>query len=187
MKKFIGLILTSAMILLMSACSSQTEAPAMNAKMAVAETSSAGASSSQRAYINETLGFSFLIPDSWETENYNVEVTDSETDPTMTKSQGGTVTFLFQEDRDNPLLTIEVVPKSKWKTASKSSSPSPSGPEYLAENGTFVYSCTIPQNSTYDVGTRADLYNSMVLPHDDVVNRFKLLPVESSGAISKSK
>ena len=176
MKKLISLVLTVILIAVLSACASRSQAPVMNAKMAAAQAPPASSSASLRTYVNQELGFSFQIPDSWESENYNTVVDGSNAKSAKSKEsapQCGTVIFLFQGDPENPLLTVQVLPKSQWDAADKSSDPS--APVFLGESGSLVYCFTMPQNSTYEVGAKADLYNSMVLPREDVPTRFKIL------------
>jgi hypothetical protein len=176
MKKLISLVLAAVLIAALSACASRSEAPVMNEKMAAAQVPPASSSAARRTYVNQELGFSFQIPDSWESENYNTVVDGSSEKKAKLKesvSQGGTVNFLFQGDPENPLLTVQVLPKSQWDAADKSSDPS--APVFLGESGALVYCFTMPQNSTYEVGAQADLYNSMVLTREDVPTRFKIL------------
>lgn len=169
----------------MAACAAKTEAPMMKAAVA-ADTMISNASSAQEPYINEELGFSFNIPDSWESENYAAQVTLEEVKEPKSIVKYTTVSFIFQGDKENPLLTIKIVPKSWWDSTNKKLDGT--APDYLATKGVLVYCYNLPQACPYDVGTKADLYNSMVLLRDDVPNRFKLLGASSAeSAVLDSK
>ena len=111
------LLWLSAALVLLTACTSKTEAPAvMLAKAAPSENNAKGITQSSavpKLYTNNKLSFSFTVPDSWETGNYTV-VTTNETMPgdgtKYTKAD-----FLFQDDKNSPLLTILLVPDNWWK------------------------------------------------------------------------
>ncbi len=172
MKKYYHfIILIFAMAFILSACTAKAEEPVMNARLAAAPVSSEAPA--QRLYLNEKFGFSFVIPDSWESENYDSEAANKVLDINGVKIKYTAVSFIFQGDTENPLLTIQVIPKKQWDSANKKASAA--APDYLGTNGNFVYCYTLPQTCPYDVGTKADLYNSMVLLRDDVPNRFKIL------------
>lgn len=176
------LLWLSAALVLLTACASKTEAPAvMLAKAAPSENNAKSITKSSavpKLYTNNKLSFSFTVPDSWETGNYTV-VTADETMPgdgtKYTKAD-----FLFQDDKNSPLLTILLVPDDWWKKTKGEALESK--PVYLGEKGNIVYCFTLPKDCPYDVGTKADLYNSMVLPDSDVPNRFKILSADSSSA-----
>lgn len=173
------LLFLSVLLFSLTACASKTEAPdvIMFAKTAPAE-SSAKSSVIQRLYTNDKLSFSFAVPDSWENENYT-PVTASETTP-GNGTKYTKVDFIFQDDKDSPLLTIFLVSKDWWeKTKGEAFDPKPI---YLGTKGDIVYCFNLPKDCPYDVGTKADLYNSMVLPDSDVPNRFKILGDDSSSA-----
>lgn len=179
------LLFLSALLVLLTACASKAEAPAvMLAKAAPSEIrakSSAKSSAIQKFYTNDKLSFSFAVPDSWEDKNYTPAVT------TETMSDDGTkytkVDFLFQDDKECSLLTILIVSKDWWeKTKGETLDPKPT---YLGTKEDIVYCFTLPKNSPYEVGAKSDLYNSMVLPDSDVLNRFQILGADaSSGGIS---
>ncbi len=175
MKKLSGFIFTAALLCFLPACAAQAakQQPVLYAKMA--DTAAHEALSEpdlQRIYTNQELGFSFLIPDSWEPGNYSAVVKESTVELNGTTLTESTVDFLFQGDPENSLLTIQVIPKSQWKAADSSSASA--SPDFLGENESSVYRFILPQNSTYPVGKKADLYNSMVLPLDDVPSRVEI-------------
>lgn len=161
------------------ACTTQLKAPKQT-EAAFAAASSALQPAS-REYVNETLGFSFDIPASWDTENYSVVV--AEKDAGSRYPEGTEVAFLFQDDPDNPLLIIEVAPSvprdyAKKQMAARRSDPPDVYP--LTEVNGSVYSYTLPKSSSYEVGEKSDLYNSMLLPQEEVVNRIKMISSASS-------
>ena len=162
------------LIFTLSACSSKAEPPAMKA----ARVSSVESSTVQKLYRNEELGFTFAIPDSWESENYTPQVTNNVIEENGKKIKYTAVSFAFQNDKENLLLDIKVVPKTWWDSASKKNDSSK--PDYLGTKDSMVYCYTLPQTCPYDVGAKADLYNSMVLTRDDVPNRFKILGSDTS-------
>lgn len=176
MRKFFGMLLF-LLLFTFAACASKTEAPVMKAAMAAAEPVSSAAPT-QEPYINKDLGFSFAIPDSWETENYAPRVTNKTVEENGEKAKITEVSFVFQGDTENPLLTIQVVPKSWMDSAANRKAVSGAQPDYLGARDDVAYRYSLPQACPYDVGTKADLYNSMVLLRDDVPNRFKLLESE---------
>ena len=65
MKQHFSLIFLFVLLFTLAACASKAEAPAMKATMA-ADVLVSSAAAVQEPYINEKLGFSFAIPDSWE-------------------------------------------------------------------------------------------------------------------------
>lgn len=170
MKKYNHLFLIFLLIFTLTACAAKTEAPV--AKLAKA--SLEAADKAPNLYTNDKLSFSFVIPDSWETENYAPVVSDA----TM---QDGTkytkVDFVFQGDKDNPLLSVMLVPKTSFDKMKKGES---SAPASLGTKGDVVYCYTLPASSPYDVGTKSDLYNSMVLLQEDVPKRFTIIGGDSS-------
>nr|WP_319487593.1 hypothetical protein [uncultured Caproiciproducens sp.] len=173
------LLFLSVLLVALTACASKTKAPnaIMSAKTAPAE-SNARSSVIQKLYTNDKLSFSFAVPDSWENGNYTPVTTSK------TLSDDGTkytkVDFVFQDDKDSPLLTILLVSKDWWeKTKGEAFDPKPT---YLGAKGDIVYCFILPKDCPYDVGTKADLYNSMVLPDRDVPNRFKILGTASLSA-----
>lgn len=178
MKKHLSLLFIFIFIFTVSfalnACTSKAEAPVMKAAKAAPAQSSAV----QRLYRNEKLGFTFAIPDSWESENYTPEVTNEVLVENGKSTQYTKVSFAFQADRENPLLTILIVPKTWWDAQIKKSDSQ--NPGYLGSKGSTVYCFTLPQDSTLDVGAKADLYNSMLVVRDDVPNRFQILNGDSS-------
>ncbi len=185
MKKHLSVIFVIIILFTLASCTAKTEAPMMKAA-AAADTMISNESSAQEPYINEELGFSFNIPDSWERENYTPEVTDKVMEEDGLKVKYKAVAFVFQGDKENPLLTIDIVPKTWWDIASKKAGDTL--PDFLGTKGDSVYCYTLPQACPYDVGTKADLYNSMVLLRDDVPNHFKILGSDSSEpVISNSK
>ena len=170
MKKYSYLFLILLLIFTLTGCASKTEAPAaMLAKSGAATTSTAPI-----LYTNEKLNFTFVIPDSWEDENYASIVT-AETMEDGTKYTN--VDFVFQDDKENPLLSIMLVPKPWWDKINKEEG---TNPYYLATKGDIVYCFALPQSCPYEVGTKSDLFNSMVLLHEDVSNRFKIIGADSS-------
>ncbi len=180
LKLFIPLL--SVLLVLLTACASKTEAPAvMLAETAPSEIrakSNAKSSAVQKFYTNDKLSFSLAVPDSWEDKNYTPVVT------TETMSDGGTkytkVDFLFQNDKNCSLLTISLVSKDWWeKTKGETLDPKPT---YLGTKEDVVYCFTLPKSSPYEVGEKSDLFNSMVLPDSDVLNRFKILDANASSS-----
>lgn len=185
MKKQFHLILLFILFVSLAACSSKEEAPVMKTRTAIAAAAPASSAAAVQApYINEDLGFSFAIPDSWESENYTAQVTLEELKETKRIVKYTTVSFVFQGDKENPLLTIKIVPKSWWDSTGKKLDGT--APDYLATKGNLIYCYNLPQSCPYDVGTKADLYNSMVLLRDDVPNRFQLLGVSSAELAASS-
>ena len=181
MKKYFCILFIILFILTFAACSSKTEAPVMKAeKTVLAESSSA-----QKLYVNEKLGFTFAIPDSWESENYTTEVTNETMKENKKSIKYTKVTFAFQGDKEYPLLTVLVVPKTWWDSVSKEDATKI--PIYLGTKSNTVYCFTLPADSTMDVGAKQDLYNSMVLVHDDVPNHFSLLNNTSVSGGSATK
>ncbi len=174
MKKYSYLLLISLLIFTLTACASQAKAPvAMLTKAAPVPSSTV-----QNLYTNEKLSFSFAIPDSWENENYSPVVTTDAIEETWGDPIKYTkVDFVFQNDKDNPLLSVMLVSKTWWDKLNKEEGPTP---DYLGTKGDIVYCCVLPQSCPYEVGTKADLYNSMVLLHEDVPKRFKIIGGDSS-------
>lgn len=185
MKHYFSLIFLFVLFFSLAACASasEPEAPALKTAMK-ANILADSTASVQEPYINEKLGFSFAIPNSWESENYTPEVETKEIKETKRIIQYTTVSFVFQGDKDNPLLTIKIVPKSWWDSTEKKLDGT--APDYLATKGDLVYCYNLPQTCPYDVGTKADLYNSMVLLRDDIPNRFKVLGGESAAPVISS-
>ena len=176
MKNKFCILFLIILICTLSACSSKTEAPAMRTEKVTAVESTVV----EKLYRNEELGFTFSIPNSWESENYTPQVTNNVIEENGKKINYTVVSFAFQADKENPLLTIMVVPKTWWDSASKKSDSSK--PDYLGTKDSTVYCYTLPQACPYDVGAKTDLYNSMVLARDDVPNRFQLLGSETAKA-----
>lgn len=171
MKKYTYLFLIFSLIFTFTACAAKTEAPVAMLAKAAPEM----ADETQNLYTNEKLSFSFTIPDSWEPENFEPVVSNA-------KFADGTAysktDFIFQNDKDNPLLTIMLVSKTWWdKNQKKEAS---AGYTYLGAKGSTVYCFTLPLSCPYDVGKKADLYNSMVLVKEDVPARFAILVTASS-------
>lgn len=192
MKKGIGLLILGLALMIFSACASASSpslrGTAETAAKAVAP--AAGATSivkdSKTVYSNEELGFSFRIPNSWENDNYTVKVTEGTVKGSDQKFPA--VTFLFQNDKENPLLTIEVVPKGVWNSFNdKKSVSSGNMPGYLKSNDSVVYYYTAAQTCPYDVGKKADLFNSMMLPNnsEEITARFQL--IDRTGEITLSE
>ncbi len=180
MKKYLGLLFF-VLLFTLAACSSKSEAPVMKAAIAAAEPVTSAAPT-QAPYINNELGFSFAIPDSWETENYTPQVTSKTVEENGEKAKITEVDFVFQGDTENPLLTIQIVPKEWMNDAAdkKAESAAQEAQEdYLGTSGELAYRYSLPQACPYDVGPKADLYNSMVLLREDVPNRFKILGGDS--------
>lgn len=187
MKKLIGLLLAGLMLFGFSACTtSSAVAQGSTAKAAAAGIAPAAAPSTAstvseyQLYTNEKLGFSFQIPDSWENGNYTISITEENRKTSGTKFPA--VSFLFQNDTENPLLTIWLVPKSNWDFVSEQDASEKPG--YLGTKGDMVYYYTAAQNCPYSVGTKADLFNSMVLLSDsvEITNRFQFLNASSQEA-----
>ena len=157
-------------IIALAACAAKAEPSSMQlAKAAPLE----DAAADQTIYTNEKLGFSFEIPDSWETENYEAVISEKKLKDGSKKT---TVSFEFQGDAENPLLAISLVPKKSWD---KGSAKQASKPIYLGAKGNIVYIGKLPKECPYDVGTKADLYNSMILPTEEVKKRFKIVSSDS--------
>lgn len=174
MKKYNYLLLIFLSIFTLTACASQSQPPAMK----LAKFTAVPNSAIENVYTNEKLSFSFVIPNSWEAGNYS-SVATSDTMDDGTKYTK--VDFIFQADTDNSLLSIQIVPKTWWDKAKKTEEPKF---DYLGTKGDSVYCCTLPTACPYEVGTKADLYNSMAILHDDVPKRFKIIgdnPSSSSG------
>jgi hypothetical protein len=169
MKKHFCMLLIFISIFALNACSQKTEAPVMRFSKAVPADSHAD----QKLYVNDNLGFTFAVPDSWENGNYTPQMTDSVITISGKSTKYTAVSFAFQNDKESPLLTILVLPKTWWDLVGKSKDEQV--PDYLGTSGDTVYCYTLPQACPYDVGAKADLYNSMVLLHDDIPNRFKIL------------
>jgi len=180
MKIYNTILLIFLMIFTLTACASQSPPPA---SMKLAKSTTASSSTAQNSYANEKLGFSFAIPDSWEPENYTPVVTESKMDDGTKYTK---VDFVFQDDKENPLLSIQIVPKTWWDKTKKAKTTSP---DYLGTKNDVVYTFSLPQACPYEVGTKADLYNSMVLLNNDVPNRFKItgIAVSSSGVSLDTK
>ena len=184
MKKYYSLIFLFMLIITLSACTAKPESRVM--KTALADTMPASSAATvQKPYINEKLGFSFAIPDSWERENYTAQVAVEEWKETKKIVKYTTVSFIFQEDKENPLLTIKIVPKSWWDSTDKKLDGT--APDYLGSKDNLIYCYSLPQACPYDVGKKADLYNSMVLLRDDVPNRFKILDDDTAQTSSATK
>lgn len=180
MSKHFGFVLTALLILVLSGCASRSEAPVIQEKTAAAAPAPKSTASSEKKYTNAELGFSFRIPNSWESENYTPVITSRTEKQNGASVLVGTVAFLFENDPENSLLTIEITPKPAESVLKKGAphvaeSSASTTEEPLGTNGGRVYRFSIPPHSTYDVGPKCDLYNSMVLPPDDVVNRFRFL------------
>jgi hypothetical protein len=171
MKKCNNLLLIFLLMFTLTACSSQSPPPASTR---LAKSTTAASSTEQNLYSNVKLGFSFAIPDSWEPENYAPTIKSS-------KMNDGTkytkVDFVFQDDKENPLLSIQIVPKTWWDKAKNSKS---TNTDYLGTKNDLVYIFTLPQACPYEVGKKADLYNSMTLLNNDVPNRFKIIEMAVS-------
>ncbi|MCY1712825.1 hypothetical protein [Caproiciproducens galactitolivorans] len=166
MRKPVLLLWLAFCMIALAACASKAESTAVKLAKAAPPESSA----ERIQYTNEKLGFSFAIPDSWESENYKAVIIEKKL---KDGSKTTTVSFQFQGDAENPLLSISLVPKKGWD---KKSTKHPSGdPVYLGTKGDIVYICTLPKDCPYDVGTKADLYNSMILPTEEVKKRFQIL------------
>lgn len=178
MKKLFGLLLC-VLFFTFAACSSKPETYTMKTAVAAAEPVSSSVPA-QKPYINKDLGFSFAIPDSWERENYTPKVTNKTMEENGQKAEITEVSFIFQGDTENPLLTIQVVPKAWMDSTAKRKTVSDAQPDYLGTKGDVAYRYSLPQACPYDVGAKADLYNSMVLLRDDVPNRFQVLGSDSA-------
>jgi hypothetical protein len=171
MKKHIYLFLLFSFILALTACAEKTEAPvAMLAKAAPEN-----ADQTQNLYTNQELSFSFAIPDSWETENYEPVVSSAKLPDGTTYKKAD---FVFQNDKDNPLLSIMLLPKAWWDKNQKNSQYL-----YLGTKESIAYCCSLPLSCPYEVGTKADLYNSMALVKEDVPKRFTILESTSSSNV----
>lgn len=203
MKKWIRLLLLCMALALGTACASTASAPAApnaagaNAKKeavafgaVVSQASSVPikADDSRISYTNRDLGFSFQIPDSWESENYTVKPTEESVNGVS--GQYPAVFFLFQADPKVPLLTIRIVPQDVWKTLSgKKGTSAEDTPVCLETKGKTVYFCTVAQTCPYDVGKKADLFNSMMLPNssEDLKARFRLINSGQTAVAPESK
>lgn len=191
MKKYFCLAIIIAMLFVFYGCTS-TAAPNMQLMKATAasqnEDSAISSFSASKIYVNDELGFSFQIPSSWEIGNYTV--TETKRQLPDSKIEFTTVSFNFQNDTENPLLTIELIPVKLINTANKNMKKDEkvSQPVSLGIRDNIAYDCTVSLTCPYEVGIKADLYNSMVLPQTDVPNRFKLLPSagEAKASISES-
>ncbi|NLJ31866.1 MAG: hypothetical protein GX424_09760 [Clostridiales bacterium] len=188
MKKWIGLVL-GLMFLAFSGCASSSSAMRdQTEKATAAEAFSSAAravSDSGIQYASEKFGFSFQIPDSWESENYTVTVTEKAVKGTDGKIPA--VSFLFQDDTENPLLTIQMIPQSSWNDINTSAS-SGGTPGYLGTRSNVVYCYTIAQTCPYAVGEKADLFNSMMLPNsnDEIAARFQFLDRDGGAVLISS-
>lgn len=171
MKRHNNLLLIFLLTFTLTACSSQSPPPS---SVKLAKSTTAVSSTEQNLYSNEKLGFSFAIPDSWEPENYAPAITNSKMDDGTKYTK---VDFVFQGDKENPLLSIQIIPKTWWDKTKKSKA---TNPDYLGTKNNLVYAFTLPQACPYEVGTKADLYNSMTLVNNDVPNRFKIIEIEAS-------
>lgn len=193
MKKWISLLILGLMLMIFSACASASSSAAQGTAETAAKMAApaAGAASivqdSKIIYSNKDLGFSFRIPDSWESDNYTVEVTEETVKGSNQKFPA--VAFLFQNDAENPLLTIQVVPKGVWNTlSSKNDISSGDAPGYLKAKGDSVYYYTAAQTCPYDVGKKADLFNSMMLPNnsEEITARFQLIDGTGETTLSET-
>ena len=170
MKKYSHLFLIFLLIFTLTACAAKADPPVTKLAKASRET----ADKEQNLYTNDELSFSFVIPDSWEAENYKPVVS-------IATTQDGTkytkVDFVFQSDKDNPLLSVIAVPKGSWGKIKKGETPAP---VFLGTKGDVVYCYSLPASCPYDIGAKADLYNSMFLLQEDVPKRFSIIGGNSS-------
>lgn len=170
MKKRNYLFFIFLLIFTLAACAAKTEAPVAKLTKSLLETND----KALNLYTNDELDFSFSIPDSWEAENYAPVVSDA----TMKNGTKYTkVDFIFQGDKDNPLLSIILVPKTSF---GKLKDVERSAPVSLGTKGDVVYCYSLPASCPYDIGTKADLYNSMFLVQEDVPKRFTIIGGDSS-------
>ncbi|NLG92621.1 MAG: hypothetical protein GX485_03510 [Clostridiales bacterium] len=167
MRKPVLLLWLALCMIALAACTAKAEPSSVQLALSAPLEDAAA----QIVYTNEELGFSFAIPDSWETENYKAVVSEKTLKDGSKKT---TISFEFQGDAENPLLAISLVPKKSWESAKHTSKPI-----YLGTKGNTVYIGKLPKECPYDVGTKADLYNSMILPTEEVKKRFKILNTDS--------
>lgn len=178
MKKFLLIMLICALLVLLCACGSGSSTdsgpsaagvPAQNGTLT--DESAALSVSESKKYVNVDLGFSISIPDNWSEENYKIFVASvSAGDDEHLKYTE--VTFIFQSDKENPLLCIYVYPLQYWQNISDGSAPVPT---LLGIKSEVAYCYQLPYACPYTDGEKANLYNSMVMTHDELPLRFQIL------------
>ena len=162
----------------LASCSSSASQPAPQQEAALFQQKEAAPLEESEAepftFTDAELGFSFTVPENWNPDDYKIIVSHGDMEDGSGYSQ---VDFIFQSDRENPLLTILIVSPEWWRSVSSSSTPHP---VFLAEQGGTVYCFQLPQGCPYADEQKSGLYNSMVLEPDQVPLHFSLTAEEAS-------